>query len=282
MHECPRGVETLRRVRGKCRRQDPAHRLAFVRGERCESAFLYRAAEPAAGQQFVRDGADRVDVGGRAPGAAVAALRRGVRVSNGRLQTCLMQRQRNSDPGDADGGSIALQKHIARVQGAVADPRLPGRIDHLRQRPKKIDGALERHGREVAQAEFERLTGDIVGRKIRAAAFLPGGKNIDRGAMVDRAIDDVSEGGSQPRHVFRNDVERDRLDRDQAIVNWIVRAKHGTENAAADLVEHEIRTKGRGRSKGVRFVYWQCRNSSGRCKKRNMPRLTVTRSARRR
>ena len=196
MHECPRGVETLRRVRGECRRQDPAHRRAFVREERRESAFLFRVAEPTSGQQFVRDGADRVHVGGSAPWAAVAALRRGVRASNGRLQTCLMQRQRNSDPGDADAGSIALKKHIARVQGAVADPRLPGRIDHLRQRPKKIDSAIERHWREVAQAELERLTGDIVGRKIGVAGFLSAGKNIDRAAMVDRASDYVSERSS--------------------------------------------------------------------------------------
>jgi hypothetical protein len=57
----------------------------------------------------------------------------------------------------------------------------------------------------------------------------------------------------QSRDLLRNDVEPEGFDRDQAVALRIVRAKNGSENAAADLMQDAIRAEGgrRGETSGL-------------------------------
>ncbi len=79
--------------------------------------------------------------------------------------------------------------------------------------------------------------------------------------MGQRAVDQTPKGVSQTRDGLRRDVEPECFDGDEAVVLRIVRAKNRSQNAAADLMQDAIRTKGERRGVRSRFVKRQRSNS---------------------
>ena len=99
--------------------------------------------------------------------------------------------------------------------------------------------------------DVDRVSGDKIVREVRRGVDDPGGPR--RGDRRVRQIgrDQLLEFGDQAMRSLRRKIQTEPLYRDELLLIRIVRAKHGTERARADLMENAKWTEGvRRRSTG--------------------------------
>ena len=99
--------------------------------------------------------------------------------------------------------------------------------------------------------DVDRVGGDKIVREVRRGVDDPGGDG--RGDRRVRQIggDQLLELGDQAVRSLRRKVQPEPFDRNELLLLRIVRAKHGTERARADLMENTKWTEGvRRRSAG--------------------------------
>jgi hypothetical protein len=95
----------------------------------------------------------------------------------------------------------------------------------------------------VPKRDIERLAGRKLHRDKRVRSREARLEQSHERAIRRRTVTERLERGGQPPRVFGNDVELERLDRDQTIALIVVGTENRSENAAANLMQDAIRTE---------------------------------------
>ncbi len=148
------------------------------------------------------------------------------------------------DPKAGQPDLVGRHEHIARVQRAVDDPCVRRRIEgagEVCRNPRRLG---RRRRPLLPHDDVDRVGGDEIVREVRRGVDDPGGHG--RGDRRVRQIgrDQLLEFGDQAVRSLRRKVQTEPLYRDEFLLLRIVRAKHGTERARADLMENAKWTEG--------------------------------------
>jgi len=112
-------------------------------------------------------------------------------------------------------------------------------------------GFGHRCGTVIANHDVEGLGGHEIERQKRRVVRQARGERRGDAHMGQVGRDEPIERGNKPMGVFRWKVEPELLHRDQATRVGLIGAKHGAENASADLMENPEWSEGvRGRGAG--------------------------------
>ena len=264
-------LESILRARGERPGQGlPEHDALLGRDIGAERAILLTGADgPAAGQQFMRDGGERVHVGARVPRrAGRQPFGRRIRAAERRRDAGGLERRADPEPGDVHVGAAGVDDQIARVERPMTQPGGRRGGEGGRDRREQTERLVERQRRRVTQPGVERLAGDERERDERARAFEPrGGGHHDR-RVRRRASGQGAEAAGDAGHHFGRDVQLKDFDRDEPVGLAIERAKNRAEHATANLVKHAVRAERGRRAGGV--VERQRTSSISRSSHRNM------------
>ena len=192
--------------------------------------------QPAAGEQLVGDGAERVAVGRGIQRPAGQRLGRRVRAPERRVHPGNAEGAGNPEPADADGAAL-VHEDVARVQAAVEQPHGMRGVDGLGQRPDESEGDRQIADSSGTQARVERRRRHVPHGNPWGAVVVPGVDQVDqarvRGLPVDELLQRTGDGG----RLLRGDVELERLDRDELAV-LPLGPEHRTEDTHPDLMQH--------------------------------------------
>jgi hypothetical protein len=140
------------------------------------------------------------------------------------------------------------------MQPAVPDPRRAGEIDRARKLRHKRKRLLDGRRRVVSHRDVERLGSDVLLRPVGNAAFDARGDRFDNRWMEQSRFAGAAQRVRERARLFRNDVEPEDLDGDEAVAGWFVCAEDGTKCTDANLMQNPKRAEGRRRNVGVRGV----------------------------
>src|SRR5919109_560192 len=129
------------------------------------------------------------------------------------------------------------------MQRAVIDVDDRGEVERSGELGGYTHGVRGRRGTELAKRHVERFTGDEILNEVRPLAAQSRGNRRHDSWIGQRRRDDPVELGNQLIRAVRRQIEREHLDRDDAIAVRIDGAIDGTQCARADLMDNTKRTE---------------------------------------
>jgi hypothetical protein len=198
---------------------------------------------------------------------AVGPFRGRVRQPDCRPGAGGVERARNARTGEARVLGGRADEDVARVQRAMSLPRRPRVVDRAGHRAQNRERARKRHDAELPERDVKRFAGHVFEHREWRRPFEAGVEDRHerrvRGGARGAAERVAERGGG-----FGNEIEPERLDRDESIVIGIVGAKNRSQGAAANLVQDAIRAEG-GRRAHARGIIKRQRTRSLRSGNRN-------------
>ena len=198
--------------------------------------LLAGASGPPPREQLKRDGRQREDVGRGTPRLSRDPLRGAVRPSNGTAQPDALERGDNPKSGGAR--QLRCQKHVARMQGAVAHARGTGIVDGAGQLGDERKGRLEGSRRVLPHGDIQRFPGHVFLGEVGCHPCQTRGDRRDDRRVLEPHVNDAAELVDQGPGLLRCDAEAKHLDRDQTISTGFVSAKERSEDADPNLMQH--------------------------------------------
>ena len=124
------------------------------------------------------------------------------------------------------------------MQRAVDDVRPPPDRARRRGAWQSSHASAGGAGPVLADDDVERVGGDKILREIRRGVGDAGGERRGDRRMRQIGRDQLLEFGDELVRALRRKIEPEQLDRDETILFRLIRAKHGTERARADLMKN--------------------------------------------
>jgi hypothetical protein len=140
---------------------------------------------------------------------------------------------------------LGLYEHIARMQGAVANPAVPRGVDSRGKSSTHIERLERQAARRLPQKRIERLTVQIRQSEIRKSLGETRFDGPDDGRVTTEAGNQGPQSLAKVLGLLGQELGSERLHRGEAIVVRVVGSKNRSENAAADLMQDAKRAKDR-------------------------------------
>ncbi len=243
LRKLERGLESVRWIlrerageRVAERRQIAAADFGQAVGRLCADA-----GRPAAPQQLVHQRREAEDVGAAIPRGAGDPLGSRVRPAHRRLHADPLERVSDADAGQSC--FLRRQQDVARVQRAVRDAHGGGKVERARQLGRDAHRVGGRRRTVLANREVERLGGDIILRQVRRDVDDAGADRRDKRGIVEACGNNPLELGDELVNALGRKVELEQLDRDQPFARRVVRAKHWSQRAGANLMKNTKRSE---------------------------------------
>jgi hypothetical protein len=132
---------------------------------------------------------------------------------------------------------VGRDEHVARMEAAMMRADRAGEVDGAAELRRQAQHLVEGRRAPLPQCDVERLGGHVRLGEVRDAAFETGGDRRRDHRMREFERDEPLQFRGEFLRALGRHVDAEDFDRHEPVATRVVRAKHGTLNPRANLVE---------------------------------------------